>query len=128
MDKRNTKQKAAIRDAFSEADRPLSPEEALSCALEFHPTIGIATVYRNIQTLVQEGWLTPVVIPGQPPRYELSGKEHHHHFQCNKCGKLYDLKGCFAQTKQRLPKGFSTTGHEFFLYGNCANCNAGVHA
>lgn len=124
MDKRNTKQKVAIREAFAEADRPLSPEEALQCALELHPSIGIATVYRNIQALVEDGWLTVVAIPGQPARYELSGKEHHHHFQCNNCGRVYDLKGCIAQSKPKLPRGFSATGHEFFLYGNCATCNS----
>ncbi len=128
MDKRNTKQKAAIREAFADADRPLSPEEALECAQEFHPAVGIATVYRNIQTLVEDGWLIPVEIPGQPARYELAGKEHHHHFHCNSCGKIFDLKGCIAQSKPRIPRGFSTTGHEFFLYGNCASCNSGSHA
>jgi Fur family ferric uptake transcriptional regulator len=127
MDKRSTKQKAAIRRAFAGADRPLSPGEALEYALERHPSIGIATVYRNIQALVEDGWLTAVEIPGQSARYELSGKEHHHHFQCNSCGKVYDLKGCIAQSKPKLPRGFSTTSHEFFLYGNCATCNSGAH-
>ncbi len=128
MDKRNTKQKAAIREAFAEADRPLSPDEALEYALEHHSAIGIATVYRNIQALVEEGWLTAVELPGETTRYELSGKEHHHHFHCDTCGKLFDLKGCVIQSKPRLPRGFSASGHEFFLYGNCASCNSGPHA
>ena len=124
MDKRNTKQKAAIRDAFRKADRPLSPEEALQYALQYHPAIGIATVYRNIQTLVEDGWLASVELPGGSTRYELAGKGHHHHFQCDACGKVFALKGCAVPVKPKLPHGFSTSGHEFFLYGNCSSCNA----
>jgi Fur family ferric uptake transcriptional regulator len=112
----------AIRESFEEARRPLSPEEALNGAQQRHPTLGIATLYRNIQTLVQEGWLQPVEVPGSSTRYEVAGKEHHHHFQCKGCGKLYDLEGCIARDKPKLPKGFRASGHELFVYGTCAAC------
>ena len=131
MEKRNTKQKAAIREAFLEADRPLSPEEVLRGAHRHHPQLGIATVYRNIQILVAEKWLHVVDLPGDTARYEVSGKKHHHHFHCNACGKLFDLEGCVVQAKPKLPRGFRTTGHEFFLYGICGDCSHGrsrVHA
>jgi Fur family ferric uptake transcriptional regulator len=118
----NTRQKAAIRDAFLEADRPLSPDEVLEGAQHHQPGLGKATVYRNIQSLMEEGWLQPVEIPGDSARYEVSGKEHHHHFRCNQCRKLYELNGC-VPFKPRLPRGFRATGHEFFLYGLCARCN-----
>lgn len=124
-DKRNTRQKTAIRETFAEANRPLSPEEVLGAAQRYHPALGIATVYRNIQVLVQEGWLLPVEVPGDSTRYEVAGKKHHHHFQCNECGKLYDLEGCVAQSKPKLPRGFHASGHEFFVYGTCAACGIG---
>jgi Fur family ferric uptake transcriptional regulator len=79
----HTRQKAAIRDAFLEADRPLSPDEVLEGAQRNHPALGKATVYRNIQSLVDEGWLESIDIPGDSTRYEVAGKAHHHHFQCN---------------------------------------------
>lgn len=119
----NTRQKTAIRDAFIEADRPLSPDEVLEGAQRHHPTLGKATVYRNIQSLVEEGWLQTVEIPGESPRYEVAGKEHHHHFQCSRCKKLYELQGCIPAFKMKVPRGFRTTGHEFFLYGLCSHCN-----
>jgi Fur family transcriptional regulator, ferric uptake regulator len=119
----NTRQKTAIRDAFIEADRPLSPDEVLAGAQRHHPTLGKATVYRNIQSLVDEGWLQAVEVPGDSPRYEVAGKEHHHHFQCNQYKKLYELQGCIPSFKMKVPRGFSTTGHEFFLYGLCSQCN-----
>ncbi len=122
MNKRNTKQKTAIREAFIEANRPLSPDEALEAAQHHHPTLGIATVYRNIQNLVDEGWLQPIEIPGDSTRYEVAVKKHYHHFHCNTCGKLFELEECEAQIKPKLPRGFRATGHEFFLYGVCAAC------
>ena len=119
---RQTRQKQALRDAFVEADRPLSPDEALQIAKQQVPGMSIATVYRNIGTLVEEHWLATVDLPGAAARYEVAGKEHHHHFRCNDCEKVYELAGCELPIKPSLPRGFRITGHEFFLYGTCADC------
>jgi Fur family ferric uptake transcriptional regulator len=118
----NTRQKTAIRDAFVEADRPLSPDEVLSQAQRSQPGLGKATVYRNIQSLLEEGWLQPVEVPGEPARYEVAGKEHHHHFQCSRCRKVYEVNDCMP-FKPKVPRGFRVTGHELFLYGLCAQCS-----
>jgi Fur family ferric uptake transcriptional regulator len=120
---RNTRQKEAIRAAFTAADRPLSPDEALVFAQKQIKALSIATVYRNINQLVDDEWLARIEIPGDSTRYELAGKEHHHHFQCNNCGTLHELIGCDIHVKPKLPRGFKYTGHEFFVYGICADCS-----
>jgi len=107
---------------FTEADRPLSPERVLQGARHHHSALGIATVYRNIQALVDEGRLQPIEVPGDSTRYEVAGKEHYHHFQCNACRKLYDLLRCFAQARPKLPRGFRALGHELYVYGIGAAC------
>jgi Fur family ferric uptake transcriptional regulator len=119
---RETKQKKAIREAFASARRPLSPEEAQLEASKFVKGISVATIYRNIHALVEDAWLSTVEIPGQPSRYEIAGKGHHHHFHCMDCGRIYDLEGCTLQPKPKLPGGFRVTSHELFLYGRCAQC------
>ena len=119
---RNTKQKEAIREAFQAADRPLSPEETMVLAQTAVEGLSIATVYRNINLLVEEQWLTAVEVPGDSTRYEVAGKEHHHHFQCKRCSRLFELEGCAVEVKPKLPKGFRSTGHELFVYGVCAAC------
>ena len=119
---RQTKQKQALRDAFVEADRPLSPEEVLRMARASVPGMSIATVYRNVGSLVEDKWLAVVELPGAAPRYEVAGKQHHHHFQCNNCEKVYELSGCDLPMEPCLPGGFHVTGHELFLYGTCADC------
>ncbi len=119
---RNTRQKDAIRVAFTTADRPLSHDEALALAQQQVEGLSIATVYRNINLLVEENWLARVEVPGDTTRYEVAGKGHHHHFQCNECGKLYELEGCGIEMPPDLPPGFRPTGHELFVYGLCDHC------
>jgi Fur family ferric uptake transcriptional regulator len=119
---RNTRQKEAIRLSFSAADRPLSHDEALTLAQAEVDGLSLATVYRNIRQLVEDGWLIAVEVPGAPTRYEVAGKAHHHHFQCNRCGRLYELEGCAVEVKPKLPRGFRGTGHELFVFGLCAGC------
>jgi Fur family ferric uptake transcriptional regulator len=122
---RNTRQKSAIREVFLAAGRPLGPQEVLDEAAKGIAGLGIATVYRNIRALVDEGWLTPVDLPGEASRYEVAGKEHHHHFHCRTCDKVFELPGCSLSVKPNLPKGFVATSHELVLYGTCALCGAG---
>lgn len=119
---RNTRQKDAIRAAFVETDRPLSPDEVLSYAKRSVDDLSIATVYRNLKNLVEEEWLVAVQLPGEPPRYELSGKEHHHHFLCSDCKKVYELEGCVPSLKPKLPRGFRVASHDLLLHGVCAAC------
>lgn len=119
---RNTKQKEAIRVAFTTADRPLSHDEALTLAQQQVEGLSIATVYRNINLLVEEKWLERVEVPGDTTRYEVAGKGHHHHFHCNGCGKMYEMEGCGIEVAPALPAGFKPTGHELFVYGLCSGC------
>ena len=121
---RNTRQRGAIRRAFQRADRPLSTNEVLDLARGEVTGLGIATVYRNIRTLVDEGWLVAVELPGESPRYELQGKGHHHHFHCSRCGKVYDVANCDGSVDAMIPAGFVLAGHTIVFDGLCAECAA----
>ncbi len=123
MMQRKTQQRDAIRKVFEVAGRPLSHAEVLDAAKEHSPTLGIATVYRTVKSLLEEGWLQPVDVPGEAARYELKGLPHHHHFLCRKCGKVYDLKSCPGKIDMMAPKGFQVQAHELTLVGICPECN-----
>ncbi len=119
---RSTRQRQAIRAVMTELNRPLSPGEVLEAARRKVPGMGIATVYRTLKGLVDEGSAVAVELPGEPPRYELAGKKHHHHFHCNRCGKVFELEGCPGDFSFMLPRGFQTERHEIVLYGSCSEC------
>ncbi len=119
---RTTRQRQAIREVFLEAGRPLAPKEVLELARNKVPSLGLATVYRTLRALQEEGFLVAVYLPGEPPRYELKGLDHHHHFLCRICGRAYELPGCPAEVERYLPPGFRPEGHEVTVYGRCPEC------
>lgn len=120
---RNTRQRSAIRDAIAHAERPLLPQEVLAAAQEQAPGLGIATVYRNLKALVDEGELKPVNLPGENPRFELAGHRHHHHFQCTRCQRVFDVHACPGDLSRLAPQGFTVEDHDLTLYGRCKDCS-----
>ena len=119
---RSTRQRTAIRETLAEAGRPLSPQEILTAAHAQVPGLGIATVYRTLKALVEEGVLEPVELPGQGTRYELAHRPHHHHFQCRACQRVFDIHGCPGDLSALAPPGFLVETHEINLYGLCGDC------
>lgn len=125
--KRVTRQKTLIQKVIVEAGRPLSPAEILEAGQREIPSLSIATVYRNLRDLQQDGVIKSVPLPGDSPRYEShhGDDHHHHHFQCNRCQKVFDIHGCPGGLERMAPEGFAVDRHEVTLYGLCAECNAG---
>lgn len=109
---------------MQDAERPLIAQEVLARAQVHVPRLGIATVYRNLKSLHEEGWLRSVELPGEPMRYELAAMKHHHHFHCEQCGRVFDIPGCTAGLDTNVPQNFLVTRHEVVLYGQCAECRA----
>lgn len=119
---RSTRQRTAIREAIAAASRPLLAQEVLEGAQADVPALGIATVYRNLKLMVDEGELSAVLLPGENPRYELAGHAHHHHFQCTRCQRVFDVHACPGDLRRLAPKGFTVEGHDLTLYGRCGDC------
>lgn len=123
--KRQTKQRDSVRDAFEQLSRPLSPTEIFDYVKTKVPGFGMATVYRSIKHLMEEGAIVSVALSGEPDRYELAGKHHHHHFRCTECRRVYELEGCLHGVQELVPPGFSMRDHEITLSGVCAACGVG---
>lgn len=119
---RITKQREAIKEVFCNSLRPLSVSEVHELAAKKTPSIGVATVYRNIKALSDSGWLEVIEMPGEAPRYEHGGEDHHHHFRCTSCDRVFNLQGCLGGIESLLPKGFKLESHDLLLMGQCAAC------
>ncbi|MEO6848700.1 MAG: transcriptional repressor [Chthoniobacterales bacterium] len=119
---RRTRQKDAIEAVLEKEGNPLTPPEIHRLALKKVPGMGIATVYRFLKSLSEEGKVVSVEIPGQPPRYERANKGHHHHFFCRVCDGVFELAHCLEGIKQMAPPRFRVEDHEIILYGSCENC------
>ncbi len=121
---RATRQRTAISTAIDAAGRPLSTQEVLDAAQVDVPGLGLATVYRNLKLLVDAGEISPVTLPGESPRYESThlAHEHHHHFQCTACKRVFDVHDCPGDLARLAPKGFSVERHDLTLYGRCDEC------
>ena len=123
--KRRTIQRRAIFESLSMATGPLTPQEVLEHAQKTQPNLGLATVYRTLKLLEQEGKIVTVHIPGESARFELARSDHHHHFCCEACETVYDLKvNCPVAhlTDNPLPGGFAVTDHALTFYGLCPTC------
>lgn len=121
---RRTRQREAIWLVIERAARPLGPMEVLDLARSEVPKLGLATVYRNIKTLVDEGRLRVVELPGAADRYEVAGKHHHHHFHCRSCDGVFEVETCSGDFDAITPSGFRLETHEITLYGLCSACAA----
>lgn len=119
---RNTRQRTAIREAIVQAGRPLLPQEVLDAAQTAAPGLSIATVYRNLKALLDEGELRTVMLPGENARYETAGHGHHHHFQCRQCQRVFEVDACPGNLASLAPAGFTVEDHDLTLYGRCRDC------
>lgn len=122
--RRQTRQRAAIRAVLETASRPLSIAEILALAQRAVPGLGIATVYRTVGALVEEGVLAPVAIGGEAPRYEVGGRGHHHHFRCRRCARVFEVEGCLPEIQRLAPPDFLVEDHDIVLSGLCPECGA----
>ncbi len=115
------------------AERPgehLTAEEIFELAKIRCPEIGLATIYRTVQVLVDLSVIDKVSFDDGFARYELGGLEsesrhHHHHAICNRCGKVFSFEGDLLETLEQAmddTMGFLVTDHEVKLYGYCKDC------
>ncbi len=55
-----------------------------------NPTISLATVYRNLNQLVDSGLVMRIPVPGQADRFD-DKNDGHQHMLCTQCGSITDI-------------------------------------
>ncbi|NJK46562.1 MAG: transcriptional repressor [Pleurocapsa sp. SU_196_0] len=118
---RRTTQRDAIRRVIEQQARPLSPHEVLLEARRIEPGIGLATVYRTLHTLLEEGSVRGINT-STTTRFERAGLAPHAHFHCRACERLYDVPITREREQLPVPNGFRLETQEVVLFGLCSSC------
>ena len=132
---RMTVPRQAILDTLSKSSKHLSAEDIYLEVHKSHPRIGLTTVYRTLELLVDSGLVLKFDFGDGRARYELSedpkGVRHHHHLICTRCGRVIDYTDfiddemeLLNQTEKGLSEkyGFKITNHLMQFYGICSEC------
>ena len=87
------------------------------------PSISLATVYKNINAMMEKNFIQEVKIPNQKSRYELI-KEPHSHVVCKKCGKVEDIDlDLSSVTKDAIKKSHYKIDEDALIFsGICPDC------
>jgi Fe2+ or Zn2+ uptake regulation protein len=90
------------------------------------PRVSLATVYRNLHSLVEDGKIRTLVLDEQGARFDPETSQHDH-FVCERCGRVVDL---FLRRARRVDlrsltrQGYVVTTDDLTVHGICRVCAA----
>ena len=132
---RVTVPRQAILDVLSRTCEHSSAEEIYSAVCKIYPNVGLTTVYRTLELLVQMGLVLKFDFGDGRARYELAvgpkGARHHHHLVCTGCSRVVDYTDFIDDEKELISKmeaglskkyNFTISGHLIQFYGLCDKC------
>ncbi|MFN8223422.1 MAG: Fur family transcriptional regulator [Gaiellales bacterium] len=91
--------------------------------------VGVASVYRALDTLASLGLAHRVDLGDGTLRYEPARADghHHHHLVCGQCGTVEPFEdGALERALHRVAEGhgYAMSAHDVVLHGACARCRA----
>jgi len=110
-----------------ENDEHYTPEDIYMLLKKENPdiNIGIATVYRTLTLLENEGIASSISFGAAGKKYELGLKKHHDHLICSSCGDIIEFfdETIEAQQEEIAKKhNFKMTDHTMKIVGLCEKC------
>jgi Fur family transcriptional regulator, ferric uptake regulator len=123
---RITKQRMAIVEEFAALGRYVTAKSLHARLARKRSGIGLATVYRTLETLREIGAASAQAQAAGETAYLFCPAEHHHHAVCTKCGTVEDVPcrsvNRFARTLDADLR-FTLTQHRLEFFGVCARCS-----
>ncbi|MEF9945767.1 MAG: Fur family transcriptional regulator [Lachnospiraceae bacterium] len=127
-----TNQRLLVLQVLEEnADRHMAAEDIYELVREDYPDIGLATVYRTVQLLLEMQLVDKINLDDGCVRYEIGHlfdgevKHHHHHLICKTCGKVTPFEDDLLEELEKHieeTNGFHVLDHELKFYGQCKEC------
>ncbi len=117
---RMTTPRQMIVRTITKRDQPFTAEQLV----DLLPSVGRATIYRTLDVLAQQHWLTRIHHAEGEHAY-VPSSPHQHQLVCSKCGTAVsfdtcDLEAVLKQLAQRT--GFVVQGHVVEAFGLCQQC------
>ena len=123
---RLTRQQVAIRDLLGQTDEFRSAQELHHRLQGQGDRIGLATVYRALGRMADNGDIDVLVGPEGEALYRRCSSGHHHHLVCRRCGATVEVEGPAVESWTRTvaaAEGFTDVSHTLEIFGLCARCS-----
>lgn len=121
-----TKQRERILAAVRSSNSHPTADELFQTIRAEMPTISLATVYRNLGVLSEQGMIRKIEIPGGRDRFDWRLTDHEHFF-CRKCGRIWDFALREPVSEMIPPEmGFTVQDYALVVRGWCKDCASGA--
>jgi Fur family ferric uptake transcriptional regulator len=126
---RTTRQRTAVAELLGRVTGFRSAQELHELLRQEGASVGLTTVYRHLQVLVDAGEVD-VLRPGDGEAVyrRCATDDHHHHLVCRTCGSSVEIDGPEVETwlqRVAVKHGFREVTHSLELFGTCGACAAG---
>ena len=88
-------------------------------------SIGLTTVYRALQSLLDDKVVDTLRRDDGEAIYRMCGENHHHHLVCKSCGTTIEIQAnAIEKWAQQMASehGFRDVGHTAEIFGLCKKC------
>jgi Fur family transcriptional regulator, ferric uptake regulator len=88
-------------------------------------SIGLTTVYRALQSLLDDKIVDTLRRDDGEAVYRMCGENHHHHLVCKSCGTTIEIQAnAIEKWAQQMASdhGFREVGHTAEIFGLCSKC------
>jgi Fur family transcriptional regulator, ferric uptake regulator len=119
---RSTRQATAVVKAMTAMPAFCGAREIRDAARRAGVQVGVATVYRHLRVLAEQGSVDTLRGPGGETRYRLRRGTFTHHLTCRQCERSTEVEGreVWDWAQQVAARaGFTLTGHAVELTGLC---------
>ena len=125
MTGRTTKQRSALLAVLEEPAGFRSAQELHARLRERGEPVGLATVYRGLQALVDAGEVDVLRGGDGEAAYRRCSPQHHHNLLCRSCGLTVEVADPPVErwaAKIAAEHGFRDVQHSLEVFGTCTAC------
>lgn len=124
MQKRNTLQRSLVFEALNLLRTHPTAEDVYKQVIKKYGGISLATVYRNLNSLADDGLIKKISVPEAADRFDFRNDEHYH-LSCRACGSFEDapierVTGLADNVREK--SGFLVEGYDIVFVGLCGHC------